>query len=67
MKYKVELPPINYLNGGNFYCINSFNSKAEAVAFVQEYYGADDEGNVCLVSEEEEEDDDWEIEDDDDE
>lgn len=51
MQYYVDLPRLE----GDSQFIQAFNTKPEAVAFCQEHFGADAQGNVCLISEAKEE------------
>jgi hypothetical protein len=42
--------PDAYHEGGEWIFVASFSKKEDAIRFVKEKYGGDDEGNVCLVS-----------------
>lgn len=63
-RYFVDIPS----NSPDGICkfIESFDTREEAIAYAKENFGADDQGNVCLVIEvdidEEEEDEDWDDE-----
>lgn len=52
MKFAVDVPPANIDKFGDNEWINVkyFETREEALDFVQEYYGADEEGKVCLIN-----------------
>lgn len=47
--YDVDIPTLT----DAWRYIASFKTKQEAIKFVQEKFGADEEGKVCLISEQE--------------
>jgi hypothetical protein len=50
-KYAVDLPnPIKLDIDSEWICIQYFETKKEAIEFCKKYYGADDKGNINLIS-----------------
>lgn len=52
-KYIVDIPSSD-LNESDWIAIKYFDSHKEAIEFARKYFGADEEGRVCLISEIEE-------------
>lgn len=51
-KYYVDIPNINENNDSTtFINVAEFYTRQEAINFAKMYYGADDEGKICLISE----------------
>lgn len=51
-RYYVDIPNINeYNDSTTFINVATFYTKQEAINFAKMYYGADDEGKICLISE----------------
>jgi hypothetical protein len=48
--YPVDIPN-SYDPTGNWINLDSFDTKADAIAYVRETFGADEDGCICLVSE----------------
>ena len=51
MQYSVDIPQC--LNGepmDEWFCVEYFETKEQAIKFAQEHFGADEEGKVCLIS-----------------
>lgn len=46
--FYVDVPPSN--GSDEWHIVTSFKTKQEAVDFAKEKFGADNEGNVCLVN-----------------
>jgi hypothetical protein len=47
--YEVDIPSVNHED--SWINVTSFSTKHEAVRFIEEYYGGDEEGRICLISE----------------
>lgn len=51
MNYAVDIPQC--FNGDpidEWYCVEYFKTKEEAIKYAQEHFGADENGCVCLIS-----------------
>jgi hypothetical protein len=48
--FAVDVPPRNPSSQESWHEVNVFASREEAIEFVKKYYGADDDGRVCLVT-----------------
>jgi len=52
VRYYVDIPDINNHNDSTtFINVAEFYTRKEAINFAKMYYGADDEGKICLISE----------------
>jgi len=50
--FAVDIPKVNPdgTPSEEWYCVEYFKTKMEAIQFAREFFGADYEGNVCLIS-----------------
>lgn len=47
MKFAVDIPQ---LDKDEWLAVNYFETREEAIKFAQETFGADENGNICLIS-----------------
>jgi hypothetical protein len=48
----VDIPKVDSAGqpSDEWYCVEYFKTKEEAIAYAREHYGADENGMVCLIS-----------------
>lgn len=49
-KFTVDVPPRNPTSMEAWHEVNTFSTREEALTFVQNMYGADEQGRVCLIT-----------------
>lgn len=50
LRFAVDIPDAKYVYGA-WDCLGYFETRAEAIAWVKEHFGGDDEGRIQVVSE----------------
>lgn len=50
-KFTVDVPPRNPSSWREWHNVNTFLSREAALAYVKKWFGADDQGRVCLIKE----------------
>lgn len=52
LRYAIDIPKVNGKGEPieEWYCVKMFKNKEEAIEYAQKYFGADENGNICLLS-----------------